>query len=361
MKDKDNNVRNEMLLSDTPVPDVFIVCHMHELSSDALKLYLWLMMNYGVNRVFEQESLKEYSYLNTSESSTALAEMLARDLVARKGSDGFYLLDLKQREAMEYARAYAARGVDTEGLGLSPDNKGRDVLAESISKTFYLGRCPYWCYRLIDKCLYEYSFDAPVVYKLFEEGRDQKFHTYYSRMEALAKDWYNHGYTSTNRLGGFYERKSRLNSVMKTMGRLTRRRLNGLDIERIQKWVDAMDVSPELAEYAFKCNEFRGDVKLKNVEDTLIVWHEAGISTVDKAMVYENERHTERKSKVRRIRGRDNLMKTGAEAGLLGNEDGKDKGGNKTSDKEDTTNEDTASDVSDVILDLFGGDDEDDK
>ncbi len=356
MKDKDNNIKCEMLLSDTPVADVFIVCHMNELSSNALKLYLWLCMTYGTKDEFTLASLNDYSYLNASEASEALAEMLEHELLYKIGSENFRLADLKQQEALEYAKSYAAKGVNIDGLELSADAKARDVLTDSISKTFYLGRCPYWCYRLVDKCLYEYNFEAPVVYKLFEEGRDGKFHVYTNRMNALAKDWYNHGYTSTNKLGEYFERKQMLSSVIEKMGKLSRRRLNGVELERIEHWVSAMDVTPELAEYAFRCNEFRGNITLKNVEDTLVIWHQAGIKSVDKAMVYENERRTERKSKARKAGGRDNVWKTGAEAGLLKKEEA-----DSQSEKKDVQlpEDDDRSEAHDMILDLFGDNDED--
>lgn len=348
MEHNDNNIRYEMLLSDTSVPDVFIVCHMQELTGDTLKFCLWLMMTYGTAGKFTLESVKDYSYLNPSEASEAIAELIAAGLVYKSGDDAFCLTDLKQKEALDFAKAYAAKGVNIDGLELSADAKARDVLAASISKTFYLGKAPYWSYRLIDKCLYEYNFEAPVVYKLFEEGRDGRFHVSTPRMESLAKDWYNRGYTSSDKLGEYYDHKTRVRAVTEKMGKLLRRRINGLDMERIERWVKAMDVTPDLAAYAFRCNEFRGNVTLKNVEDTLNTWYELGIKTPDKAMVYENERHQENKSKSRKMRGKDNLWKTGAEAGLLKQD--KEKNGEKA----DPVKNDADDKTHDVILDLFG-------
>ena len=125
-----------MLLSDTSVPDVFIVCHMQELTGDTLKFCLWLMMTYGTAGKFTLESVKDYSYLNPSEASEAIAELIAAGLVYKSGDDSFCLTDLKQKEALDFAKAYAAKGVNIDGLELSADAKARDVLAASISKTF---------------------------------------------------------------------------------------------------------------------------------------------------------------------------------------------------------------------------------
>jgi hypothetical protein len=193
---------------------------------------------------------------------------------------------------------------------LSADEESRNLLASSINKTFYMGNMSYLFYRLVDKCLYEYKFHSSVVYSLFEEGRELKMHFKVNSMYDMAESWRRNGYTTPEKLKAYYDKKSKREQLVALMGRLTRRRLNGMDLERIDRWIEEFDTSVRLAEYAFKANEFRGNITLKNVEDKLREWFAAGVSDIDAAAVYENTRRQENKSKASKKRLKNNPLKT---------------------------------------------------
>ncbi len=345
----DRKEETKLLLSDTSVPDVFLVHYAPELSKDAIHLYLWILMDHK-DLQFETKDLSHYSYIPSSDVDKALAELIEKDLLIKKDRDHYTVPDLKQREVDDYIRARLpadSSSADLDSLALSEDEKARNVLAESISSTFYQGRLAYTFYRLIDKCLYEYKMDSKVVYRLFEEGKKKRIHFYITEMRRLAEEWFRKNIITTKDLSAYLAKSRKVDELTSLMGKMTRKRLNGIDLERIDRWVYEMDVSPKLVEYAFRCNEYRGNITLKDVEDKLSEWISAGIRDVDAAMVHENERKNENKKKAVRKKGRDNTWKTGGEAGLL------------TENKEEKK-DDGSSDAEDVILELFGGADEND-
>ena len=132
-------------------------------------------------------------------------------------------------------------------------------------------------------------------------------------------------------------------------------------MERIEKWVLVLHCSQDLVEYAYRCNEYRGDIQMRHVENTLVKWTSAGITTVAEAQKYEDENHKENKRKSVKHKARYSGAVTGGEAGIVfGEED--DAAPKTTTPEEDRpafAKEDKESDsVIDDLLDIFGGEDD---
>lgn len=351
--DRGNEDFSKLLISDSLLPDIFLVRYAQELSKNALLVYLWLNMTDQSNG-FDEVTVKRFKIIPDEEVSQTLAELMAAGLINRKDKM-FVFDDIKLREVGEYIQAVKARGEDPEITGLMSDEKERKLLADSISSTFYQGEIPYIFYRLIDKCLYEYKFDGRVCYKLFEEGYDQSIHRSITLMEKMALAWYQNGYTDVKSLEKQLEINKRTQKLIKLTGKLMRKRLNGLDLDRVKSWAEDLNATEELVTQAFKENDYRSNLTLKNVGDTLTKWHDQGVTTVEEAVMFSEEEHKENKRKATRKKaGSGVAWRTGAEAGI--GESLPEAGGNNKP-SADTEPED---DIPDDILDMFGDSDEDD-
>ncbi len=345
---------SRLLISDSLLPDIFLVRYAQELSRNALLVYLWLNMT-GDKSSFDETVVRKYKIIPEEETGAVLAELMAANLINRK--DNVYSFDdIKEREVGEYIESSRARGNDPELTTVMSDEKERKILADSISSTFYQGQIPYIFYRLIDKCLYEYKFDGMVCYKLFEEGYEQSVHRSLSMMEKMAREWYDKGYTDIKSLEKQLEENKRVKNLIKLTGKLIRKRLNGLDIDRITSWVQDLDATEELVNLAFKANDFRSNLTLKNVGDTLAKWHDHGIKTAEEAGRFIEEEHQENKRKAARKKNvSGSVWRTGEEAGL--GKPGTSKPSVPAASEENKTEED---DIPDDILGMFGDSDEDD-
>ena len=348
---KNGNGKEELsrlLINDSLLPDIFLVRYAHELNKNALLVYLWLNMT-GNKENFDENTVKKFKIIPDDEIDKALADLMASGLISRKDKT-YYFDDIKAREVEEYIQAQNARGSDPDAV-LNSDEKERTMLADSISKTFYQGELPYIFYRLIDKCLYEYKFDGIVCYKLFEEGYDQSIHRSNVLMENMASSWYKKGYTDIKSLEKQLEINKRTKKLVKFCGSMLRRRLNALEIERVGKWAEDLDATEELVNLAFKENEFRSNLTLKNVGDTLAKWHDNGIKTAEDAARFSEEEHKENKRKAtRRKANAGSTWATGEEAGIVN------KGEQPKADepKKDKASEDKDDDGPDDILNMFG-------
>ncbi|MCQ2516008.1 MAG: DnaD domain protein [Saccharofermentans sp.] len=334
---------NELLLSDTLVPDIFMVQYMPALKKDSISLYLWSLMTFKKGS-FSFSEVRSYSVISEDDIKDALADLVANGLLVRESDFKFTFIDLKQIEVEDYIK----HGTDSDGIPLmKSEEKSRNLLANSIQKTYYLGYMSFPYYRLIDKCLFDYKFENEVVYSLFEEGRDLKIHFNVQKMYNLASRWYEKGYITKDSLNDYFNYKNRRTACIKLLGKLTHRRLNELDYERIDRMTSEYGADAELIEYAFTALEYRGEIKIYMVEDKIKEWYVAGITTIDKAKIYEEERHQENKAKATKKRGRTNTRRTGKEAGITVDV--------VSNTSEDAKVNDSEPEVKDSILDMFSG------
>lgn len=341
---------HRLITSQTDLPDIFVIKYAGGLSADALYAYLWINTFYrGKN--FDLKALYDTAIMSRSNTDKALAELVAADLLVRSGNS-FHMTDLIHREIDEYIRY--ERALSASGSAVPEDMSERNMLAESIQDTFYQGKMSYTFYSLIDKCLFEYGFEQTVVYNLFQEGLEQGKVRNIGEMRNLAKHWYEKGYVTAAALAEYKKTSKEVKHTEEVLGKLMRKRLDGLDIERIEKWIIDLNCSSDLIEYAYRANEYRNVIRLSHVEDTLVKWTAAGITTVEGASKYEEEQHKENKRKTDRRKGRHSGAVTGAEAGL------------EITEPESTTPEEDRPAFSsgrdehgiDDILDIFGGSDE---
>lgn len=347
-REKGKDELSRLLINDSLLPDIFLVRYAQELSKNALLVYLWINMT-GDKDSFDENTVKKFKIIPDEETDKAMAELMAAGLIIRKDKT-YSFDDIKAREVEEYVQAQKARGDDPDLTGLKSDEKERTTLAESISKTFYQGELPYIFYRLIDKCLYEYKFEGMVCYKLFEEGYEQSIHRSNILMENKAREWYQKGYTDIKSLEKQLEISKRTGKLIKLTGSLMRKRLNGLDLDRVKSWAEDLGATEELVTLAFKENEFRSNLTLKNVGDTLTKWHDHGIKTAEEAARFSEEEHKENKRKATRRKAvAGSTWVTGEEAGIAGA--GSDK--SVTPKASENTNEDD-NESPDDILGMFG-------
>ena len=341
---------SKLLINDSLLPDIFLVRYAQELSKNALLIYLWLNMT-GKKNGFDESDIKELKIIREEEIEPALAELIAASLINRRDKT-YSFEDIKAREISDYISSAIARGNDPELTGLMSNEKDRKLLADSISSTFYQGELPYIFYRLIDKCLNDYKFESRVCYKLFEEGYEQSIHRSLQQMEKMALSWYEKGYTDIKSLEKQLEINKRTKKLIKLTGKLLRKRLNGLDIDRVTSWAEDLDATEELVTLAFKENEFRSNLTLKNVGDTLAKWHDQGIKTAEEASKFSEEEHKENKRKATRRKSNiGSVWATGEEAGIVN----KDASDTETPDKEKASEDTDDSDgPDDDILNMFG-------
>ena len=336
----------QLLLSDTLIEDLFIWQYMNGLSKEAICLYL--MLRSADIRAFDEKKAADVSALGTDLTSSALAELISSGILTRDSKNHFVFTDLKKLEVDAYCKQMINMGgADLSELELSPLKKERDSLCDSISKSFYAGLMPYVFYKIIDKCLFDYGFETLVIYNLFDAAKEKRKQYDGKVVAKMAEEWHKKGYKDPQKLNEYLERSKKVKEIIEIVGRITRSRVNEYDIERIEKWV-SMGIDTAMIEFAFRSCEYKG-TNSKNADEVLSRWITAGVTTLKEAEKYESELTQENKSKYK-SRKSGNARRTGKAAGIEVVD----------APKEEKEEKEESGEGFMDILDMFGGDDDED-
>ncbi len=126
------------------------------------------------------------------------------------------------------------------------------------------------------------------------------------------------------------------------------RKLIGVEKNCVQTWIEHLGYGEDIVGIAFSDNLYRGaNLSLKNINDTLIRWHDGGVKTVEDARRYCEKEHTANRIKSARKSNVKSCWRTGEEYGVIRTSVDKN---TDPSDKSDVSNDD----IPDDILSMFG-------
>lgn len=126
------------------------------------------------------------------------------------------------------------------------------------------------------------------------------------------------------------------------------KKINPIEFDWLRSWIKDYGMTEELVKRAIKDNSFRNYLTMKNIDDTLMKWHENGVKTLEDAEAFCKKEYEANKLKAARKTVTGSAWPTGAEAGILWPEESSEK---------ETKNEEIPED----ILDMFADEEEPDE
>lgn len=170
-------------------------------------------------------------------------------------------------------------------------NIDRNKLVSIINCEFYNNKMPYVIFRLIDDCIEEYEFDSMVIYSLFDYARSERKQYSTTALENLARDWHKQGITTMSKVEEFLFKQMELRNVRAYVSGFFNKKLNGFDIEKVEKWVLDFGYNFDVVRYAFEVNSFRSHINIQHIDTTLSKWYERGATDLKSAISIQEEIH----------------------------------------------------------------------
>lgn len=94
------------------------------------------------------------------------------------------------------------------------------------------------------------------------------------------------------------------------------RKLIGVEKDCVQTWIEHLGYDEDIVRTAFSDNLYRGaNLSLKNINDTLIRWHDSGVKTVEDANAFRDKEYAANKRRMVNSK-QQSVWKTGEEAGI---------------------------------------------
>lgn len=286
---------NDMLFSDTPVPDAFICDIMPTLPSDCVKVYLYGLFLCKYNK---KATMDEYAVklgLSKDSLNAALVLLENEQLVVRTHT-GITFTNVKDKLV---GRLYNKKQESTpvEAISNTQYNQHRNQCIQSMNQMFFQGSMPSDWYTYIDNLFNQYRFDEDVVISLFQYcyNKNAMNKKYIGR---VASNWAKRNITSHIELEKFMEvfQKTRDFSYKIAKALRLHRSLTVYEDEFVDTWANEYGFDMDIIELALKKTTGKSNLNFKYIHKILTDWHKEGLKTKEAVAAYLSKNKTTPKS-----------------------------------------------------------------
>lgn len=286
------------LFSSTDIPDIFFSDYLPLMSSDTVKVYLYINFLAKNGRSVNINEIAKLLSLSYDVVNTAIKSLEEQNLLIKK-TDGYLIANLRE---IQLNKLYSPKVTSSpEAIEKSEQSKARAAAIESINSQIFSGvMSPTW-YTDINLWFDKYGFDEQVMLALFCQcaERDALNRNY---IQAVAAGWNKEKIKTYEDLEKYFERKDILNKLGKEITNKLgiRRSLTTFEEEYILKWTEEYKYNMDIIEIALKRSVLKANAGFKYYDELLTDWHNRGLSTKE-----EIETHvasiTEKKSRIKQV------------------------------------------------------------
>jgi len=278
----------KLLLSDTLVPDIFIMEYLPTLDGLAVKLYLYMLLTARTGKPVTEQDLARR--LGTDEDSirAAILALAARELVVIQDK-GLVIQDVK---AMEIERAYRPKTASTPLEAVAAQEKYglREKLLADISKTFFQGlMSPSW-FGEIDSWFDRYNFEPEVIYALFQECARRNKLDSKAYIGKVAENWADRGIRTFADLNHYFLSYDRISKASKKVGRKLRKSMTEYDEEIVGRWIEKLGYDFDIIDLALRKTTRMTNPNLEFVDRILEEWFSHQLRNAEAVKAYETEK-----------------------------------------------------------------------
>ncbi len=278
----------KLLLSDTLVPDIFIMEHLPSLSGLAVKIYLYALFCARTKHALTETDMARRMGEEPDMIKAALTELAAAELIALKDR-GFDFLDIKAAEIEKIFRPKTA-STPLEALAEQQARPDREKLMADIAKTFFQGlMSPSW-YSEIDSYFERFGFEPEVVYALVQEcARRNKLNSK-AYIARVAENWSGRGIITYADLNRYFMTYDQVSKISKKIGRKLRRTMTEYDEEKVSRWIEKLGFDFNVIEIALRKASRLANPSLDFVDRLLEEWFSHQLRDVEAINAYEEQK-----------------------------------------------------------------------
>ena len=278
----------KLLLSDTMVPDIFILEFLPALSGLAVKIYLFLLMTARTSRSITEQDLGRRLGQDSDQVRAALLELAAAELIVLKERS----VELTDVKAAEIERTWRPRtaSLPEETSQSSERFAKREKLMADIARTFFQGlMSPSW-YGEIDAWFDRYGFEPEVIYALFQECARRNKLDSKAYIATVAENWAKRGIISFNDLNRYFLAHDRISKASRKIGRKLRKSMTEYDDEMVARWMDQLGYEFDIIELALRKSTKLNHPNLAFIDRILQEWFEHQLNDAEAIKTYEQEK-----------------------------------------------------------------------
>lgn len=293
--------KSKMELSDTLVPDLFILNNMVSLEAVDIKVYLYMLFLNKTQTEIDNQTFAKKLCITENELSFSLDRLQTEELIV-KTSQGFNIVDLKE---IEVNKSYIPKMEPKINRVQTELERKRIAAAEAINESFFQGIMSLGWYTDIGTLFKNYSFSEEVMIALFHYCQERKaLNKKY--VYAVAENWYNGGVKTFEQLEEFLESYDVIQKIKQKIVKALRlnRNITKYEEQYINSWVKDFGYDFSMIEEALKRTVTVANPTISYINGILNNWHKKGLKNVEDLKNAEKD-ETSRNEKNNRTNSKD--------------------------------------------------------
>lgn len=283
-----------LLFSYTQLPDIFFTEYLSQLSSNCIKIYLYLIFLSKYSKDIKLNDLSKKLELPLKTIQESIKNLEEENLITKKNT-GYIINDIQE---VELHKLYTPKvSSSAEQIEKTAKNQYRAKAIENINNQFFQGiMSPSW-YSDIDLWFNKYNFDEEVMIALFGYCFNRSaLHRNY--IQTVAEAWSKNNIKTFNDLDKYYEKQEKFKNLSKTISKKLgiTRQLSQYEEAYIEKWTLDYNYSMEIIEIALKKTTSKANPSFDYLDKLLTDWHDRKFSTPDEIKNFLNEFKQKNKS-----------------------------------------------------------------
>ena len=274
----------QLLFSQTNLPDVFFTEYYSQASGNAIKVYLYLVFLSKYDKDIRLNDLSKKLELPLNIVQDSLKYWESEGIIIRKGS-GYELLDIQKLELNKLYKPKVT--ISPEDMKKTEKNQRRAKAIESINNNCFQGvMSPSW-YGDIDMWFSKYGFDEEVMDALFTYCFNKSaLHRNY--VQAVADAWATNNIKTFSDLDKYYQKQEQLEKYYKTISKKLgiNRGLTQYEQAYIEKWTIDFNYQMDVIEIALKRTTSKSNPSFDYIDKILSDWHEKKLKTSQDVLKY---------------------------------------------------------------------------
>ena len=270
-------MNDSFLFSHTSLPDVFFTEYFSGASSDAIKVYLYLLFISKYNKDVKINDLAKKLELPLKSIQDSIKYWETEGLLIRKSS-GYELANLQELEIRKLYKPKVSLSADA--IQKTEKSKYRASAIENINNQFFQGvMSPSW-YSDIELWFSKYSFDEEVMISLFSYCYERSaLHKNY--VQVVAEAWASNNIKTLEDLDSYYQKQEAVSKIAKTVSKKLgiSRQLSQYEMSYIEKWVIDYKYDLNIIEIALKKTTSKTNPSFDYIDKLISSWNERNLRT----------------------------------------------------------------------------------
>ncbi|MDF2865922.1 MAG: replication protein DnaD [Clostridia bacterium] len=265
--------KSKLELSDTLLPDLFIVNHMNSLELVDLKVYIYILYLEKSGDEIDAVSMAKKLNISEQDISYSLDRLQSEELI-NKTANGFNIVNLKE---VEINKLYVPKMEPKKTKVFVEQEQARTLAASAISESFFNGLMSFSWYTDIGILFDKYKFCEEVMIALFHYCDERKaLNKKY--VYAVAENWYKGGVKTFEQLEEYLDKITKFQIVIQKISKSLRlsRNLTKYEEAYVNKWIYEYKYDFDMIEEALKRTVSKSNPSINYVNGILSNWYKKG-------------------------------------------------------------------------------------